>query len=124
MELDTLTGLTKIIGAYGSFDVGTPADYNIVMGQMEGGYLQGFGYASIEKMDYDGKGRIRNNSFSDYLIPTAMDVPDMQVVLHVEEYPDGPYGAKGAGELPLVGAVGNLNFLPFCLPITTVLPML
>ncbi len=106
VELDTLTGLTKIIGAYGSFDVGTPADYNIVMGQMEGGYLQGLGYASIEKMDYDGKGRIRNNSFSDYLIPTAMDVPDMQVVLHVEEYPDGPYGAKGAGELPLVGAPG------------------
>lgn len=104
VEVDTLTGLMKILGAYGSFDVGTPVDYNIVMGQMEGGYLQGIGHASIEKMDYDAKGRIRNNSFSDYLIPTTLDVPKLECVLHVEQYPDGPYGAKGAGELPLVGA--------------------
>lgn len=106
VELDTYTGLSKILGAYGSFDVGTPADYNIVMGQMEGGFLQGIGYASIEQMDYDGAGRIRNRSFSDYLIPTAVDVPNLQCMLHVEPYPDGPYGAKGAGELPLVGAPG------------------
>ena len=55
-------------------------------------------------MAYDGTGRIRNNSFSDYLIPTAADVPKLKTLLHVEEYPDGPYGAKGAGEMPLVGA--------------------
>ncbi len=106
VEVDTYTGLTKILGAYGNFDVGTPMDYNIVMGQMEGGFLQGIGYSSIEKMDYDNKGRIRNNSFSDYLIPTTKDVPNMKCMLHVEEYPQGPYGAKGAGELPLVGAPG------------------
>ncbi|WP_312280658.1 xanthine dehydrogenase family protein molybdopterin-binding subunit [Oscillibacter sp.] len=106
VELDTCTGISKILGAYGSFDVGTPIDYNIVIGQMEGGYLQGIGYASIEKMEYDSKGRIRNNSFSDYLIPTAKDVPNLKCMLHVEQYPDGPYGAKGAGELPLVGAPG------------------
>ena len=102
VEVDTFTGLVKILGACGSFDVGTPVDRNIVLGQMEGGCLQGLGYASIEKMDYDGKGRIRNNSFTDYLVPTSMDVPNMQAVLHVVEYPNGPYGAKGAGELPLV----------------------
>lgn len=106
VEVDTYTGLAKILGAYGNFDVGTPIDYNIVMGQMEGGFLQGIGYASIEKMDYDAKGRIRNNSFSDYLIPTTKDVPNLNCMLHVEKYPDGPYGAKGAGELPLVGAPG------------------
>lgn len=104
LEIDTFTGIAKVLGAYGSFDVGTPVDYNVVMGQMEGGFLQGIGYSSIEKMDYDAKGRIRNNSFSDYLIPTTKDVPNMQCILHVEKYPDGPYGAKGAGELPLVGA--------------------
>ena len=129
VEVDTYTGVAKILGAYGSFDVGTPVDYNIVVGQMEGGFLQGLGYASIEKMDYDGKGRIRNNSYTDYLIPTAMDVPNLKAVMHVEEYPDGPYGAKGAGELPLVGAAPayveaieqalggasahKLNFAPF-----------
>ena len=106
VEVDTYTGIAKVLGAYGSFDVGTPVDYSIVMGQMEGGFLQGIGYASIEKMDYDAKGRIRNNSFSDYLIPTTKDVPNLKCMLHVEKYPDGPYGAKGAGELPLVGAPG------------------
>lgn len=106
VEVDTYTGISRILGAYGSFDVGTPMDYNIVMGQMEGGFLQGIGYASIEKMDYDDKGRIRNNSFSDYLIPTTKDVPNLKCMLHVEKFPDGPYGAKGAGELPLVGAPG------------------
>ena len=86
------------------FDVGTPVDENIVIGQMEGGFLQGLGYASMEQMAYDLSGRIRNNSFSDYLIPTAADVPKLKALLHVEEYPDGPYGVKGAGEMPLVGA--------------------
>ena len=104
VEVDTYTGISKVLGAYASYDVGTPIDTNVVMGQMEGGFLQGIGYASIEHMGYDGKGRIRNTSLSDYLIPTAMDVPNLRCMLHVEKYPDGPYGAKGAGELPLVGA--------------------
>lgn len=106
VEVDTYTGISKILGAYGSFDVGTPMDINIVIGQMEGGFLQGIGYASIESMNYDNKGRIRNNSFSDYLIPTSIDVANLKCMLHVEKYPEGPYGAKGAGELPLVGAPG------------------
>ena len=128
VEVDTYTGLINVLGAYGSFDVGTPVDYNIVVGQMEGGFLQGLGYASIEKMNYDEKGKIRNHSFTDYLVPTAVDVPNLVALLHVEEYPDGPYGAKGAGELPLVApppayleavemALGadrhQLSFIPF-----------
>ena len=104
VEVDTYTGLTKILGAYGSFDVGTPIDDNIVIGQMEGGFLQGIGHASTEYINYDNKGRMRNTSFSDYIIPTAVDVENLQVQMHVEKYPYGPYGAKGAGELPLVGA--------------------
>lgn len=103
-ELDTLTGRMRVLDACGSFDVGTPIDRNIVMGQMEGGFLQGIGYASCEKMACDETGRIRSNSFSDYLIPTAKDVPKLRCMLHVEPFPDGPYGAKAAGELPLVGA--------------------
>jgi CO/xanthine dehydrogenase Mo-binding subunit len=104
VEVDTLTGTIRVLDACGSFDVGTPIDRNIVMGQMEGGFLQGIGYASCEKMASDRTGRIRSASFSDYLIPTAMDVPQLRCMLHVEPYPDGPYGAKAAGELPLVGA--------------------
>ncbi len=125
VRVDSLTGANEILGAWASFDVGTPIDMNIVVGQMEGGLLQGLGYASMEQMAANAGGRIRNNSFSDYLIPTAVDVPIMQVHMHVEEYPDGPYGAKGAGELPLVGAPGaymsameqaigkKINHIPF-----------
>ena len=80
-EVDSFTGNTEILSAVGVFDVGTPVDENIVIGQMEGGFLQGLGYASMEQMAYDGTGRIRNNSFSDYLIPTAADVPKLKTLL-------------------------------------------
>lgn len=106
IEVDRVTGMNRVLGAYGSFDVGTPIDENIVVGQMEGGFMQGLGYSSMELMNTDSTGRIRNNSYSDYIIPTAMDIPNMQCILHVEEYSGGPYGAKGAGELPAVGATG------------------
>jgi len=102
VEIDTFTGYIKIVGAWGSFDAGTPIDENILIGQMEGGLLQSLGYGMMEKITAE-KGRIRNNTFSDYIIPTSVDVPNMQVKLHVEEYTAGPYGAKGAGELPHVG---------------------
>ena len=104
VEIDTFTGSARVLGAYGDFDVGTPIDRNIISGQMEGGFLQGIGYSFMEKMYTDAGGRIRNNSLTDYLIPTAVDVPNLKCMLHVEEFPEGPYGAKGAGELPLVGA--------------------
>ena len=102
VEIDTLTGEINVIGAWGSYDVGTPIDENIIVGQMEGGLVQSLGYGMMESIPAEN-GRIRNNSFSDYMIPTAVDFPGVHVMLHVEEYPEGPYGAKGAGELPLVG---------------------
>ena len=71
---------------------------------MQGGLLQGIGYASMEQMDYNDQGIIRNNSFSDYIIPTAVDVPHLVTEILNNPYTHGPYGAKGAGELPLVGA--------------------
>jgi CO/xanthine dehydrogenase Mo-binding subunit len=103
-ELDTLTAETKILGAWGVFDVGVPIDTNIMRGQLEGGMLQGLGYASMEQTDCDDKGVLRNKSFSDYIIPTSVDVPNLKTDLVLNPYSDGPYGAKGAGELPLVGA--------------------
>ena len=124
VEVDTLTGVTRIIGAWGNYDVGTPIDEQIVIGQMEGGLVQSLGYSTMEKMTAHN-GWIRNSSFSDYIIPTAVDVKNMNIKLHVVDYPNGPFGAKGAGELPNVGvapatidAIGNainasLNKTPF-----------
>jgi CO/xanthine dehydrogenase Mo-binding subunit len=103
LEIDSLTGTNEVLGCWASLDVGTPVDEAIVLGQMEGGVLQGLGYASMEQIAADATGHIRNNSYSDYLIPTSVDVPLLDVQLHVTEYPDGPYGAAGAGEVPLVG---------------------
>ncbi|WP_312523857.1 xanthine dehydrogenase family protein molybdopterin-binding subunit [Anaerospora sp.] len=125
VEVDTLTAFAKVVGAWGIFDVGVPVDLNIIQGQMQGGFLQGIGYASMEQMDYNDKGIIRNNSFSDYIIPTAVDVPNLVTEIMNNPYTHGPYGAKGAGELPLVGAApayveamenalgANLNKIPF-----------
>ncbi len=104
VEVDTLTAVTKVLGAWGIYDIGVPADLNIIKGQMQGGMLQGIGYASMEQMDYNEKGRIRNNSFTDYIIPTSMDVPNLVTEIINNPYSHGPYGGKGAGELPLVGA--------------------
>ncbi|MDR2196430.1 MAG: xanthine dehydrogenase family protein molybdopterin-binding subunit [Coriobacteriales bacterium] len=103
LQIDSLTGTNEVLGCWASLDVGTPIDQAIVLGQMEGGVLQGLGYASMEQMAADASGRIRNNSYSDYLIPSAVDVPELKVQMHVTKYPNGPYGAAGAGEVPLVG---------------------
>ncbi|MDR1915600.1 MAG: xanthine dehydrogenase family protein molybdopterin-binding subunit [Synergistaceae bacterium] len=103
LQVDSLTGVSEVVGVWASFDVGTPIDINIVMGQMEGGILQGLGYAFMERIPPDGHGRILNDNFADYAIPTASDVPNIQVKIHEMESSVGPYGAKGAGELPLVG---------------------
>lgn len=125
VEVDTLTATTKVLGAWGIFDVGVPVDMNIIQGQMQGGLLQGIGYSSMEQMECNNKGIIRNNSLSDYIIPTSVDVPNLVTEIINNPYSHGPYGAKGAGELPLVGvapayveamenALGvNLNKAPF-----------
>lgn len=103
VEVDTLLGLTKVLNAWGCYDVGTVIDENIVIGQMEGGLLQSIGHGGIELINYDQSGRIRNNSLSDYIVPTALDVPSLHVMFHKSEYVNGPFGAKAAGELPNVG---------------------
>ena len=125
VEVDTCTGTTEVLGAWGVYDVGVPIDMNVIQGQMQGGLLQGIGYSSMEQMDCNNKGIIRNNSFSDYIIPTAVDVPKLVTDIINNPYSYGPYGGKGAGELPLVGAApayleamenaldAKLNTVPF-----------
>ncbi|MCL2661820.1 MAG: xanthine dehydrogenase family protein molybdopterin-binding subunit [Oscillospiraceae bacterium] len=102
VEVDTLTGFITVPGAWGSFDVGTPIDENIVIGQMEGGFVQSLGWGIMENCA-PGNGRIGNKLMCDYIIPTSLDIPNMKIMLYVEQYPEGPFGAKGAGEMPHVG---------------------
>lgn len=102
VEIDTLTGAISIPGIWASFDIGTIIDENIVIGQMEGGLVQSLGYAVMEKNTIRN-GEISNKKLCDYIVPTALDFPDVKVSFRIDEYPNGPFGAKGAGELPHVG---------------------
>lgn len=102
VEVDTLLALTKVTGVWGAFDVGTAIDSTIMKGQMEGGMLQGLGYGSMEKME-TRNGMIWQNSITDYMIPTAKDTIPFETFLIDNPYQEGPFGAKGAGELTLIG---------------------
>ncbi len=103
LQEDILTGNTDLLGVWGIYDVGHVIDERIMEGQAQGGILQGIGYGSMEHMEAF-KGRIRQNSFTDYMIPTAMDTVNNGIAFIDNLYKDGPFGAKGAGELTLVGA--------------------
>lgn len=103
VEVDTLLAETKLLGVWGIFDVGNAIDEVIMKGQMEGGMLQGLGFASSEKME-NVKGRISQASMTDYIIPTAKDTIPFVTELVDNPYDGGPYGAKGAGELTIIGS--------------------
>ena len=103
LELDTLTGQSRLLSVCGIFDVGKDIDRTIMVGQAQGGMLQGLGYGSIENMETK-EGRVLQNSFTDYMIPTAEDTVPFQIAFIDNPYDGGPKGAKGAGELTLVGA--------------------
>lgn len=102
VEVDTLTAQTNIIGVWGIFDVGRAIDENVMKGQIEGGMLQGIGYGSMENMELHD-GLVRQNSFTDYIIPTAKDIVNIHSLTMDNPYQYGPFGAKGAGELTLIG---------------------
>jgi CO/xanthine dehydrogenase Mo-binding subunit len=71
------------------------------IGQIEGGIAQGLGLAVMEEIVLD-KGKMRNPSFTDYLLPTALDAPSVVAVMIEEPEPQAPLGAKGIGEPPCI----------------------
>jgi CO/xanthine dehydrogenase Mo-binding subunit len=73
-------------------------------GQIEGGIAQGVGLAVMEELVFDSDGRLRNASFTDYLIPTTLDMPDVLATLIEEPEPGAPFGAKGIGEPPTISS--------------------
>jgi CO/xanthine dehydrogenase Mo-binding subunit len=103
VEADTLLFTTEIKGIWGIFDIGTVIDESIVRGQAEGGMLQGLGYASMERMETGESGRILQTSLTDYIIPTAKDTVAFEIEFIDNPYENGPFGAKGVGELTILG---------------------
>lgn len=103
VTVDTWTGEIKINKFISGQDIGRAINPALVEGQIQGGALQGIGYALMEEYKLD-KGRILNNNLSTYIVPTSMDVPEIVPVIVEHNYSFGPFGAKGFGETPLVPA--------------------
>jgi CO/xanthine dehydrogenase Mo-binding subunit len=101
VEVDVDLGLTRVVWIGTAQDVGKALNPQAVHGQIEGGTAQGLGLALMEEIQ-TRDGRIVNASFTDYLIPTALDMPPVEAVLVEEPEPSAPYGVKGVGEPPTV----------------------
>jgi CO/xanthine dehydrogenase Mo-binding subunit len=102
VEVDTITGNVKLEKVYANYEVGKVIDDRIMKGQIDGGLAQGLAYGYLEKMT-SKQGRILQTSISDYGPPTSLDVVPIESKVFDNPYADGPYGAKGAGELTLIG---------------------
>jgi CO/xanthine dehydrogenase Mo-binding subunit len=103
VDVDPEAGLVRVVQLATAQDVGKALNPLQVHGQIEGGIAQGVGMATMEEIK-QREGVILNASFTDYIIPTALDMPLVSSVLVEEPEPDGPYGAKGVGEPPLISS--------------------
>lgn len=111
LEIDRETGKMRVLKAAMAIDAGKALNPDLVRGQITGGLLQGLATVLYEDMRYDGKGKLLNPNFTDYKIPTALDVPGEIIPIIVEvPQPDGPFGARGIGEhtmLPAAPMIAN-----------------
>jgi len=104
VDVDPELGLCRLVDLVTSQDVGKVLNPLQLLGQLEGGAAQGVGLALMEEI-LVSDGTVRNASFTDYLIPTALDLPDLRVGELVEQpEPGAPFGAKGVGEPPTISS--------------------
>ena len=109
VEVDTETGRVSVVRVTAAHDVGRVLNPVTLEGQIEGGVLQGIGMALYEQMKTE-RGAVVTPDFSTYIIPTAMDVPEIRTAFVEHPYSKGPFGAKGIGETPAMpGAVAVAN---------------
>ncbi len=102
IELDRATCEARPVAFTSVHEIGRAIHPMLAAGQIEGGSLQGLGYALIEEVVMRD-GRMANASLTNYLIPTTLDAPPMDVVVMENPYKHGPFGAKGVGEMPIDG---------------------
>ena len=111
IALNKRTGVVRVLKMAEAFDVGKAINPDVVKDQIVGGFVQGLGTALYEECLFDEKGRMLNTNFTDYKIPTTLDIPEEMVPIIVEvPQPDGPYGARGMAEhtmIPVMPAIAN-----------------
>jgi xanthine dehydrogenase D subunit len=103
VDVDPDLGLVRVVQIATAQDVGRALNPMQVLGQIEGGIAQGLGLAAMEELTLSG-GKLQNPSFTDYLIPTALDMPEVTATLIEEPEPGAPFGAKGVGEPPTISS--------------------
>lgn len=109
VEVDPKTGQVTVTNIVAAHDVGRAINPMATEGQIRGGITQGLGWALMEDMVYKN-GKLINPDFVDYIVPSALDVPDIAPILVETIEPNGPYGAKGIGEPalnPIMAAITN-----------------
>jgi CO/xanthine dehydrogenase Mo-binding subunit len=110
IEVDPETGVVRVIRFTTAQDAGTAIHPGYVEGQMQGGVVQGIGWALNEEYIYDDEGHLENPSFLDYRIPVASDLPMIDTIVVEVPNPAHPYGVRGVGEtgiVPPLAAVAN-----------------
>ncbi|HWE62240.1 MAG TPA: xanthine dehydrogenase family protein molybdopterin-binding subunit [Chloroflexota bacterium] len=126
VAVDEETGLVQVLDYVAAQDVGRAINPAEVDGQIHGGVSQGIGWALYEAIPYDDEGRLLGASLMDYALPTAEQVPDIETITIEIPSNDGPFGAKGVGEPPIIpGAAAIANAIldatgvrPTALPMT------
>lgn len=109
VEVDTKTGEVQVLKIYAAHDVGRAINPQNVIGQVQGGCAMGIGYALMEEVKVE-QGLIKNPQLSGYIIPTTLDVPEIDVTIVESAESTGPFGAKGVGEpalIPTAAAIAN-----------------
>jgi CO/xanthine dehydrogenase Mo-binding subunit len=109
VEVDLKTGVLKVKKIWAAYDVGKIINPRLALGQAQGGILQGMSWAVYENLIYKN-GIMVNPNFTDYVIATTTDKPEYDITFIEKPYAQGPYRAKGMGEVPLIGvapAVAN-----------------
>ncbi len=102
VEVDPETGKVTVLRYTTIQDAGKAVHPSYVEGQMQGGTVQGIGWALNEEYFFDDQNRMRNASFLDYRMPTALDVPMIETVIVEVPNPGHPFGVRGVGETPIV----------------------
>ena len=112
VRVDTQTGRVEVRKLVTAQDVGFAVNPSGIVGQIEGGAVQGLGWALTEELTY-ANGAIAHPGFAHYLLPTSVDAPEIEVVIVENPAPDAPRGMKGVGEPPVTtppGAIANAVF--------------
>jgi CO/xanthine dehydrogenase Mo-binding subunit len=109
VEVNPDTGKTAVLRYTALQDVGTAIHPAYVEGQIQGGAVQGIGWALNEEYVRNERGEMLNAGFLDYRMPTFMDVPTIETIIVEVPYPGHPYGVRGVGEAPIVPPLGTIH---------------